>query len=74
MIGLFKVVFYTKGSFVKDPKLRYEGGNIFAFNGQDTDFWLFFEARDLIKRMNSAFTIDEVKMRGNMKVVVWKKI
>lgn len=58
MMGLFKVVSFTKWSFVKDPNIMYEGGNIFAFNGQDTNFWSFFEARDLIKGMDSKFSVD----------------
>jgi hypothetical protein len=32
---LFKVVFFTKGFFVKDPNLRYEGGDVYAYKGQD---------------------------------------
>lgn len=61
---LFKVVFYTKDSFVKDP-ITYkqkEGGDIHAFNGLYTDFWSFFEAPDLLKGMNSKFIVDNVNV------------
>lgn len=47
-MGLFKVVFYTNGSFVKDTKLRYEGEDIYAFSGHDSYFLSFFEAYNLI--------------------------
>lgn len=56
------MVFFTKGCFVRDPKLRYEGGNFYAYNGQDTDYWSFYEARDLIKAMDSQFNAYGVKM------------
>ncbi|CAK8570036.1 unnamed protein product [Lathyrus sativus] len=58
----FMVVFYSKGRFVKDPKIRYEGGDVYAFNGQDPDYWSFFEARDLIKLIEPEFDIVSVKM------------
>ncbi|XP_058754865.1 uncharacterized protein LOC131628014 [Vicia villosa] len=61
-MGLFKVVFYTKGSFVKDEGLTYEGGNVYAVSGQDPDYWSYFEAVDLIKDMDSAFKVEDVKM------------
>ncbi|CAK8542710.1 unnamed protein product [Lathyrus sativus] len=59
---LFKVVFYTKDSFVKDERLRYDGGDVYALSEQDSDFWSFFEACDLIKGMDSSFNIDDVKL------------
>jgi len=53
---LFKVVFFTKGFFfVRDPNLRYKGGNVYAYKGQDSDFWSFFEARDIMKEMDDTF-------------------
>lgn len=61
-MGLFKVVFYTKDLFVKDARLRYDGGDVYAFSGQDYDFLSFFEACDLIKGMNSSFNIDDVNL------------
>lgn len=27
----FKVVFYSKDRFVKDPNIRYDGGKVYAF-------------------------------------------
>ena len=33
-MGLFKVVFYTKGSFVKDEGLKYEGGMSTLYAGK----------------------------------------
>lgn len=62
-MGLFKSVFHTKGCFVKDPKVRYEGGDIYEFNRQYFDFWSFFEARDLIKGIDSAFNVVDVKIQ-----------
>lgn len=56
------MIFYTKGLFVKDFKLRYEGVDIYAYNGQDTDYWSFFETHDLIKVMDSLFNVDCVKI------------
>ncbi|CAL5214939.1 unnamed protein product [Lathyrus oleraceus] len=61
-MGLFKVIFYTKGSFVKDARLSYEGRDVYAFSGQEYDFWSFFEACDLIKGMESSFNLDDVKL------------
>lgn len=60
-MGLFKVVFYTNGSFVKGERLRYEHGDIYAFIGQESEFWSFFEACELIKGVNSSFNLDDVK-------------
>ncbi|CAI8614007.1 unnamed protein product [Vicia faba] len=34
-MGTFKVVFYTKGCYVKDPDLKYNGGEVYAFSSQD---------------------------------------
>lgn len=45
----FKIMFYSKGCFVKDPNIRYDGGEVYAFAGQDPDYWSFFEAFDLVK-------------------------
>ncbi|KAI5383960.1 hypothetical protein KIW84_071084 [Lathyrus oleraceus] len=59
---LFKVIFYTKGSFVKDERLRYDGGDVYALSGQDSDFWSFFEVCDLIKGIDSSLNIDDVKL------------
>ncbi|KAI5438614.1 hypothetical protein KIW84_024376 [Lathyrus oleraceus] len=61
-MGKFKVVFYTKGCFVKYLNLRYEGGEIYAFNGQDPYNWSYFEACDLIKGINIEFDVWAVKM------------
>ncbi|KAI5447112.1 Mitochondrial pyruvate carrier 4 [Lathyrus oleraceus] len=61
-MGLFKVVFYTKGSFAKNARLRCEGGDIYAFSGQDSNFMSFFEACVLIKGMDSSFNLDDVKL------------
>lgn len=57
-ICLFKVVFYIKDSFAKD----YEGGDIYALDGQDTYFLSFFETCDLIKGMNYTFIVDKWKI------------
>lgn len=57
-MGLFKVVFYTKDSFVNDARLSYEDGDAYALSGQDSDFLSFFEACDLIKGMDSSFNLD----------------
>ncbi|KAI5396006.1 hypothetical protein KIW84_062270 [Lathyrus oleraceus] len=61
-MGLFKMVFSTKGSFVKDARLRYDGRDVYALSGQYTYFFSFFEACDLIKGMGSSFNIDDVKL------------
>ncbi|CAK8560038.1 unnamed protein product [Lathyrus sativus] len=58
----FKVVFYSKGCFVKDPNIRYEGGEVYAFSGQDPNYWSFFEACDLVKLIEPEFDICGVKM------------
>lgn len=42
-MGKFKVVFYIKGCFVKDLDLRYEGGDVYAYSGQDPNYWYYFE-------------------------------
>ena len=61
-MGLFKVVFYTKGSFVNDVRLIYDGKGVDALSGQDSNILSFFEAYDLVKGMNSSFNIDDVKL------------
>ncbi|CAK8531918.1 unnamed protein product [Lathyrus sativus] len=61
-MSVFKVIFYTKGYFVKDTMLKYEGGEVYAFNGQDNESWSFFEACDLIKGMDHGFEYNNVKM------------
>jgi len=55
--GVFSVVFNTKGNFVKDPKLRFEGGKVFYVKGQDTDFWSYFEARDIMIEHDEDFAL-----------------
>lgn len=37
-MSLFEMVFYTNGCFVKDPKLRYEREEVYAYSGQDPNF------------------------------------
>lgn len=32
------MVLYIKGCFIKYHKLRYDYGEVYAFNGQDFDF------------------------------------
>ena len=61
-MSAFKILFYTKGYFVKDPGIRYEGGDVFGFNMQDVDYWSFFEAIDLVKSIQPEFDMDTVKM------------
>ncbi|XP_058724923.1 uncharacterized protein LOC131596316 [Vicia villosa] len=61
-MGNFKMIFFTKGSFVKDPKIRYEGGNVFAVTGQDPDIWSYFEAIDLVKGITPDFDASKVRM------------
>lgn len=61
-MGLFKMVFSTKGSFVKDARLRYDGRDVYALSGQYSYFSSFFEAYDLIKGIGSSFNIDDVKL------------
>ncbi|CAI8602103.1 unnamed protein product [Vicia faba] len=58
----FKVIFNTRGYFVKDPDLKYVGGEVFVFEGQDPDYFSFFEVRDLVKSIDSAFDYKTVKM------------
>ncbi|CAK8574861.1 unnamed protein product [Lathyrus sativus] len=58
-----KVVFYSKGCFIKDLNIRYEKGEVYAFSGQDFDYWSFFEACDLVKLIEPEFDIGGVKMR-----------
>src|ERR1044072_9328640 len=59
---LFKVVFHTKGSFVKEEGLRCKEGDVYAVCGQDPDLWSYFEACDIIKGIDSSFNREEVKM------------
>lgn len=61
-MDLFKVVFYIKGCFVKYLKLRYNGGEVYAFNGHDLDFWSYYKPCNLIKGMESYFEVDDVKL------------
>ncbi|XP_058734254.1 uncharacterized protein LOC131605982 [Vicia villosa] len=58
----FKVIFYTRGKFVKDPELKYDGGEVYAFSGQDVDYWCFFEACDLVKSIDPEFDFNMIKM------------
>ncbi|CAK8560663.1 unnamed protein product [Lathyrus sativus] len=58
----FKVVFYSKDCFVKDPNIRHEGGEVYALSGQDPDYWSFFEAYDLVNLIEPEFDIGCVKM------------
>ncbi|KAJ1381333.1 hypothetical protein SESBI_45243 [Sesbania bispinosa] len=39
----------SQGAFVKDPVMRYEGGEVHAFHNLDIDNWSYFEALGLIK-------------------------
>lgn len=64
-MGLFKLVFSLKRYFVKDLILRYADAEVYSFARQDTYYWSFFEARDLITMIDSAFSMDEVKMWWN---------
>lgn len=34
----FKVVFNSKGWFIKDSNIRYDCGEVYAFTGQDPDY------------------------------------
>ncbi|KAI5390223.1 hypothetical protein KIW84_075506 [Lathyrus oleraceus] len=61
-MGLLKVVFYTKDSFVKDSTLRYEGGDRHAYNGQHYEYWSSFKSQDLNKTMDTDFNLDGVKI------------
>ncbi|KAJ1402249.1 hypothetical protein SESBI_28144 [Sesbania bispinosa] len=45
----FTVVFHHKGRFVRQPKLRYEEGEVHAFHNLDLDTWSYFEAIGLLK-------------------------
>lgn len=55
---------YTIGSFVKDPNSKYEGEDVYAYSGQDPDYWSYFEACDLIKRIDSEFNVtSEIKWK-----------
>lgn len=40
----------------------YEGKKVYAFSGQDPDFWSYFEACDVIQRMDSEFDVEDVKL------------
>ncbi|CAL5201498.1 unnamed protein product [Lathyrus oleraceus] len=57
-----KVVFYIKGYFIKDLNLRYEGGDVYAYSGQDPDYWSYFEACDLFKGVDPEFDFKGVNM------------
>lgn len=35
-MNLFKVTLYSKDYVVKDPKLRYESGEVYAYSGHDS--------------------------------------
>ncbi|XP_058767567.1 uncharacterized protein LOC131641278 [Vicia villosa] len=61
-MGTFKVIFYTKGRFAKDPNLTYEGGEVYAFTGQDTGSWSFFDSCDLIMSIDPGFDDKKVRM------------
>lgn len=52
-IGLFKMVLYTNDYFVKDHNLRYESEEVYAYSGQDPDYWYYFELYDLINGVES---------------------
>ncbi|XP_058783323.1 uncharacterized protein LOC131658000 [Vicia villosa] len=58
----FNVLFYIKGCFVKDPGIRYEGGDVLGFSNQHTDYWSFLEACDLVKTIEPDFDDKKVKM------------
>lgn len=58
----FKVVFYVKGCFVKEPDIRYDGGDVIGFNSQAIYYWSFFEARDLLKTIEFEFDEKTIKM------------
>lgn len=60
--GLFKVMFHTKGCFVKDPNLRSESGYVYAYSGLDSYYWSYFEACDLIKGIDLEFDVGVVKI------------
>lgn len=62
VMSLFKVVLYTKSYFVKEPKLRSEGGEVYTYSRQEYDFWSYFEVCDLIKGMDSKFDVEVVKL------------
>ncbi|CAI8598942.1 unnamed protein product [Vicia faba] len=61
-MGKFKVVFYTKGSVVKDPNLRYKGGDVYAYRGKDSDYWSYFKTCDLVIGVDPKFDLRGVKM------------
>ncbi|XP_058776094.1 uncharacterized protein LOC131650398 [Vicia villosa] len=61
-MGTFKVIFYTKGRFAKNPNLTYEGGEVYAFTGQDTGSWSFFDSCDLIMSIDPGFDYKKVRM------------
>ena len=58
----FKVVFYTKDCSIKEPNIRYDGGEVYAFSSQDPHYWSFFEACDLVKVIDPGFDLGCVKM------------
>ncbi|CAL5188337.1 unnamed protein product [Lathyrus oleraceus] len=58
----FKVVFYSYCCFVKDPNIRYDGGEVYAFTGQNPDYWSFFKACDLVKVIDPEFDLNYVKI------------
>lgn len=68
------MVFYTEYCFVKDPNLRYEGGEVYAYSGQDPNYWSYFEACDLVKGIDPEFDVGDVKMWWKTMMVIWKKI
>src|SRR4051812_5895401 len=61
-MGTVKVIFYTKGAFAKDPNLTYEGGEVYAFTGQDTGSWSFFDSCDLVMSIDPQFDYKKVRM------------
>lgn len=50
LVGMaFSVAFHHMGSFVLQPKLHYEGGEVHVVHNVDIDKWSYFEAIGLLK-------------------------
>ncbi|CAI8593138.1 unnamed protein product [Vicia faba] len=66
----FEAVYEEKGKIVallvwwphSNSNLRYEGGEVYAYSGQDFNYWSYFEACELIKGIDSKFDIGTMKI------------
>nr|ABN09798.1 hypothetical protein MtrDRAFT_AC167711g43v2 [Medicago truncatula] len=66
--GGFTAVFFTKGFFVRNPKLQYFGGEVRVFKGLDPERWSLFRALGHAKELDK-----RVESNGDEGVKLWWK-